>query len=436
MKNLFERYLALPHTRQFRDVSLADFKYEIESRLNHLNISGLSIYLSDNDPIRFALTFLKLIELGASPIPVSPGHQRRGEAHSYLKDLNWQHQNLSAARTANCETYVCLSSGTTGEPKKILLSTTGALINAKNHGDGFELGPGDRIIQTLPIHHSYGIVAYIFTPLVFGLGVDFCPGIVGLRSFKSISDHQRILHVSPSQARFILKDPFTETRGLTKISVGAGALNFHELSVLNQKLPHIQFYVSYGLTEAGPRVTAGKFSNSIKKFKDGWIGSVLNDIQACVFREGKVESFGEGLLCVKTPCLMKNLAPSDFFGEWLKTRDMVQIDEDGEIYFLSRSDDIIKCGGVSIYPFEMENTIQNFQGGMTDVLVLKRSDPLYDEVPILFIEGEINRAALDNFINDHFPQALAPREIHILKKFPRLSLNKVDRTALKSMIAL
>jgi acyl-CoA synthetase (AMP-forming)/AMP-acid ligase II len=247
---------------------------------------------------------------------------------------------------------------------------------------------------------------------------------VGLRSFAKNPTHKtRILHASPSQIRFALRDK-TKPNFLSKVSIGGGSLIAEELLQVDELLSPMDLYVTYGLTEAGPRVTTGHLTAEKRKmlqqnFTRHWIGSTIPGVQ--VWTEEKTNP---GRLCVASPSLLKSQDGIPRRESFLKTRDQVEIIE-GDVFFLSREEDLIKFGGVTIYPQEIESLVRAWPG-VTDCLILPMEDSLYGHRPLLAIEGQ----ASEEFItqkSSELPQGTAFKDFFILQKFPRKSLDKIDR---------
>lgn len=336
-------------------------------------INGHVIGLEDEHGLTFAYTFLKILEAGGTPCLQQSllSHQ----CHYHLKNLSLQEDCRQGELKAEKNSYYTFSSGSTGKPKPIHLSLTRALENAKMHARGFEINQQSVIAQTLPLYHSYGIIAYILTPLITGAKINFCSKIVGLRSFKN-STTKQTLHISPSQLRFILKDKFNDAPFLEKITIGAGACSFKELKDLQNKFPLCSIYVSYGLSEAGPRVSAGKYStmnsNPNISTEAQWIGAALEGVSCKVLINDHLHSEGIGRLVISTPTAMLNTNDTETIDGMLLTRDQVEI-RNSQIYFISREDDIIKTGGISIYPAQIEQKVRALKN-VTEVIVLKKKD--------------------------------------------------------------
>lgn len=397
------------------------------------NIKNHIIGLEDEHELTFAYTFLKILEAGGTPCLQQSilSHQ----CHYHLKNLVLSKEKNNCSLQPQQNTYYTFSSGSTGVPKPIHLSLEKALQNALMHANGFQITSDSTIAQTLPLYHSYGIIAYILTPLVVGAKLNFCPKIIGLRSFKN-STTKHIIHISPSQLRFIIKDKFNDAPYLETITIGAGACTFEELEKLQNKFPHSSIYVSYGLSEAGPRVSAGKYfaKNSLININPEahWIGKPLTGVTCWVLNNNQLLHEGIGRLIIDTPTAMLNIENTETFNNMLLTRDHVEL-RNNEIYFISREDDIIKSGGISIYPSQIEQKIRTLDK-VSESIVLKKKDPFYEEIPVLFVESsDLEMSSLEDFLSENLPESWIPKKIFILPVFPKNSLDKIDRKKLLSM---
>lgn len=426
--NFSAQYSSLPHTFDFKNLDLLNELEKIKIELPEDKIRGKTFYLSDELDYRFALTFLWLLDNGATPIAINP--EARNSNISSI--VNTKIINENASQTSNFEGYICLTSGTTGLSTACNLTIAGAKKNALAHIKGFELSSNYQIIQCLPTYHSFGIIAYIWTPLLLNCGVHFTKGVVGLRYLKNEKDlSSKIIHLSPSQMRFILKDKESSNYPVGKITIGAGSVSKEEIKKLINIFPSSQIYTSYGATELGPRVSAGKIHSNIKQ--DGFIGNALESIDLRILKNSKMSATGKGRLLVKTPSLKINIKTEEIYEGYYLTRDIVEIMENGDLYFISREDDIIKKGGISLYPVDIESILNNIDQ-ISDSLVLKKSHPLYEETPIFFLESKLSENELNKIIQDKIPSPLWPERIFVVEKFPRTSLGKIDRSKLKGLI--
>jgi long-chain acyl-CoA synthetase len=346
-----------------------------------------------------------------------------------VKNLTPRNQN-----PAYPDCYAALTSGTTSTPKLCYLSIEGALKNAGSHASSLGITDKHTVIQSLPINHSFGIIAYLWTKVVTRCGLDLNQNFLGLKTLATKMFKDGALHISPAQLQFMLKEPEINLSGIDIISVGGGLAESSEILRLKEKFNGAKTFITYGLTEAGPRVSTGEVA---QEEPSGYIGQPFNGVRIAVLQEdSQIVSEGEGSLCISSASLKKNLAPDEiaqYQGEgFFITRDIVSI-KDNTIYFKSRDSDIIKVGGISVYPKDIETVIKKIEN-VKDCIVFPMEHGIYGSVPLLIIEGDGEAKDIQTYLKDKLSVYQRPKKIIFLKEFPRHSLNKVDRKRLKEMI--
>lgn len=383
-----------------------------------------AVLLHDANPLRFALRFFALLDAGHVPVVLPPD-----VGASAIERLQPRADDaLSAA--GDGAAYGCSTSGTQGEPKLCFLGVEGARANARAHADSLGIGPRHTLLQSLPVHHAFGIVAYLFTALELGCALDFLPSLATFRGLARRSALEGgVLHASPAHVRFLLREARDAPPGLALVSVGAGHCDPGDLARLRARLPAADLFVTYGLTEAGPRVTTGRVEDEPRR---GYVGRAIAGVELAVRVEsGERRATGRGQLCVRSPSLKRNAAAEELTedGQFFLTRDTVDLSPEGDVFFLTRGDDLIKSGGVSVYPLEIEEVARRHPD-VIDALVLKRTDPLYEEVFDLVVESAAASLELLPFLQEHLPTPTSwPRRVLVLPSLPRSALGKIDRRA-------
>jgi acyl-CoA synthetase (AMP-forming)/AMP-acid ligase II len=398
-------------------------------------------FVRDADSLRLALIFFTLIDYGHCPILLDAElndyqleSMVKSSKFSLIDQIKVKSPSAKNQDPAYPDCYAALTSGTTATPKLCYLSIEGALKNAGFHAKSLGITDKHTVIQSLPINHSYGIVAYLWTKVVKGCGLDLNENFLGLKTLAQKKFEDGALHISPAQLQFMLKEPESNLSGIDIISVGGGLAESSEILRLKEKFNEAKTYITYGLTEAGPRVSTGEVA---QEEPSGYIGQPFNGVGIAVLQEdGQIVPEGEGSLCVSSPSLKMNLAPDEltqYQGKsFLITRDLVSI-MDGSIFFKSRDSDLIKVGGISVYPKDIENVIRKIEN-VKDCIVFPMEHRIYGSVPLLIIEGTGEIRDIQNFVKDKLSVYQRPRKVVFLKEFPRHSLNKIDRKRLKEMI--
>jgi crotonobetaine/carnitine-CoA ligase len=127
---------------------------------------------------------------------------------------------------------------------------------------------------------------------------------------------------------------------------------------------------------------------------------------------------------------------------WFLTGDRVTLGEDGWLYFADRAKDMLKVGGENVAASEVERVVMAVPG-VVEVAVVGRRDPMLDEVPVAFVRATVadlaGRAALARAIDAACAAGLAgfkrPREVRVVDELPRSTLEKINKAALRAMLA-
>lgn len=399
---------------------------------------GSLVFLLEKSPLRFLHAFLAALDRGLVPIatpsettPYQLDQMKKGLPGSHAYINGELQQSKGSTSSTFSDSYACLTSGTTGIPKLCYLKVENALSNAREHAKSLKLESSHTLIQTLPLYHSFGIVSYIFAWLEKEFTLDINPVFLGLKTLSKRKLEKTIIHISPSQLRFMLKEKTPAPAGIEIISVGGGSIDKESLESFLEKFTNVKLYTTYGLTEAGPRVSSGKWSGQ----NTGFIGRGLESVEVAVLVNNEIRSSGEGKLLLRSPCLKVNLSVDELKDGHLITRDHVKVDSEGNIYFLGREDDLINVGGISIYPLDIETVVKSHRS-VIDAIVIKKKSRLYEEEPLLVVEPEIDVKDLREFLKDKLSVHQLPKSIISLKKLPRNSLEKVDRKKLKLLLEM
>jgi len=215
-----------------------------------------------------------------------------------------------------------------------------------------------------------------------------------------------------------------------------------------QKALGVPFLDTWWQTETGSIVIASPGQGR----RPGSMGQILPGVAAAVVQsDGKTvqvvdspETVGELALRLGWPSMFSGYLGADerslgcFRDGWYFTGDLVKRDADGFFWFIGRTDDMIKCGGLQVGPFEVEGTLLNHPA-VAEVGVVGKPDLLFREVPVAFASlnpgfeaGDALRAELLSFARQELGNGLAPREIHFVDELPKTATGKILRRILKA----
>jgi acetyl-CoA synthetase len=129
---------------------------------------------------------------------------------------------------------------------------------------------------------------------------------------------------------------------------------------------------------------------------------------------------------------------SKFKGGWYITGDRARMDEDGYIWFIGRSDDVINTAGHLVSPFEVESTLLEHPA-VAEAGVIGKPDKLAMEIVKAFVAihgdyepSERLRRELLRFAREKLAAGTAPREIDFLPSMPKTRSGKIMRRLLKA----
>jgi acyl-CoA synthetase (AMP-forming)/AMP-acid ligase II len=251
---------------------------------------------------------------------------------------------------------ILMSSGTTAVPKAILHKVDSLIKNAFMHADSISLKEEDVVFQCIPMFFSYGLVANMLSSLL-----NFCTYVIDEQPFYpsrffATCDLFKITIVSftPYRIKQLLDLEKSFPKSINKITIGGDKTEYEDLCKL-KKFYNGEIYLTYGLTEAGPRVFTNRLTNCLSNWNS--LGKTVDSVKVKLHNSEFLHGDEIGELLIQTPSCMMGYLNKDgsidkgaFISEWLRTHDYVKRDlKTGQFYFIERRKNIIVCGGEKLY---------------------------------------------------------------------------------------
>jgi fatty-acyl-CoA synthase len=339
------------------------------------------------------------------------------------------------------------TSGTTGFPKGVMLSSRNILNNG--YWVARELGytPQDRLCLCVPLFHCFGCVLGVLG--AYTHGVCLCPvEFFDARKVLETVERERCtaLYGVPTMFLAELEAPDFARFDLTSLRKGvmAGALCPEPLMRRVIADMHLtEMTIAYGLTEASPVITQTPLDATLEQ-RTQTVGQVLPEIEVKIVDPAtgasvRVDEPGE--LCTRGYLVMKGYynnpdatrAAVDAEG-WLRSGDQATIDRDGFVRITGRLKDIIIRGGENIAPKEVEDLLRRHPA-VADVSVYGiHSERFGEEVAAavrLNAGTEATAEDLQAFCQGQIARFKIPRHIRFVTAFPQTASGKIQKFRLR-----
>lgn len=339
------------------------------------------------------------------------------------------------------------TSGSTGVPRIVRLSESGSVWNAAAHARSIGLAATDRVLVVTPLHHAATLVAQFIGAVVAGAAVVFGRGPFSARWFWETVARERITVVAltPTHVQMLLARPHAMPREgsglpLRRVTIGSAPVSPDALvafaSLLGSACDAV-VHVTYGLTEAGPRVTTLPAGALAEKGASVGLPLAGIEVRVCDPRDPDrpLAREEEGELQVKTPSRMIGyLGELPCEAEWLRTGDLATIDSDGYVTLHGRLKELIVSGGVNVSPVEVEHALCR-DARVREAAVTGEPHPLLGEIVRAFVvpAEPVDEHALLATLAGHLAPYKLPRKVDFLEALPRTPTGKVDKRRLRSL---
>jgi fatty-acyl-CoA synthase len=339
------------------------------------------------------------------------------------------------------------TSGTTGFPKGVMLSSRNIVNNG--HALGALLGytPADRLCVCVPLFHCFGCVIGVLG--AFTHGAALCPvEAFDPRAVLDTVHRERCTALYGVPTMFIaeLECPDFKSFDLTSLRTGvmAGSLCPEPLMrrvMTEMHLPEIT--IAYGMTESSPGITMTPRDCSIEQ-RSGTVGTVLPELEVKIVDPGTatpVATGDKGELCCRGYNVMKGYynnpeatrAAIDPDG-WLHTGDEASIDCDGFVSITGRIKDIIIRGGENVAPKEIEDRLREHPA-VADAYVYGLPDEFFGEVVAAAVrlrEATVAPAEeLIGFCAAGLARFKVPKYVRFVDAYPMTASGKIQKYKLR-----
>jgi acyl-CoA synthetase (AMP-forming)/AMP-acid ligase II len=332
------------------------------------------------------------------------------------------------------------TSGTTGVPKCCVISHGAYAMRCIVKSIEGSVRTTDKHLSILPICFNAGrgaALAHLYFGATTFLLDDFDPDKVAR---VVLDECITTLMVVPRICARLLEGEASRDAyaSLRRVSCTGGLI---PIEVKRQFMESIcgKLHNSYGSTDAGPIAALAPEDLIIRHGSAGLLNwgvelVAMND-------EGSILPVGqEGELACRSPYVIDGYFGNESQGcssGWLMTGDIGVLDDDGYLYLRSRRKEIIKSGGTTIYPSEVEESLR-FHASVAEASVFGVPSTEWGEAVIAVVVLKASQRATGDeliaFCKTHLAPYKAPKRVFFLDKLPYTAMGKVDKKGLAVLV--
>lgn len=374
----------------------------------------------------------------------------------YSEIMAGEYEPVETVRNLGKETMLYMhGGGTTGKSKTIQLSSfaLNSLAYSLYLVDRDHAYGNSYNLCVLPCFHAFGLGGAMHYAICNAYTAIVIPKFDPEKANDYIKRYnvQEILG-APLMFRKMYDAPNFDNEGLKNLNLlfsGGDIVSEDFINAFNSRIAknggHAILNRGWGLTE----MSAICSTNTPEYYRAESIGMTLPFIEAAIRdRDGKIVPYGTlGEISLRGDTMMNGYLHDDVIHEdgiwydengvaWIRTGDLGSMDEDGYLYFTSRQKRIIVIAGYNVYPYNMEQELNNIDY-IRECCAVQAFDENAKPCVKLCValnpteksEEEI-KAELIQFCADKFDRFSIPRKVEILETLPRTKMEKIDFMAM------
>jgi acyl-[acyl-carrier-protein]-phospholipid O-acyltransferase/long-chain-fatty-acid--[acyl-carrier-protein] ligase len=348
------------------------------------------------------------------------------------------------------EASLLFTSGSTGEPKAVVLSHRNIVGNVSQFRELLDAKTDDAILASLPFFHSFGSTVTLWYPLIEAVRIVTYPSPLEVaKNAELIEQHKlTLLLATPTFLRgYLRKAEPLQLRSLRLVITGAEKLPLDLAKSFEDRFKQ-KVFEGYGLTETSPVVSVNlpepqpmKPGEQVQpSSRPGSTGKMAPGIAAEIREPGtdrKLSLHETGMLWLRGVNIFEGYLHDQERTEevlrdgWLKTGDIGRFDEDGFLYIEGRLSRFSKIGGEMVPHESVEQKIIDLLGlsGKDErtLAIVGVQDEAKGEALVLLSAVDVDLAALRKKLQDSgVPNLWIPKKVQRVESIPVLASGKLD----------
>ncbi len=333
------------------------------------------------------------------------------------------------------------TSGTTGFPKGVMLSSRAIVTNIIQGISRINLTTSERVFAILPLFHSFAQITCVWASFFLCCSVIVVPKIERRAILENIQHEPTIvLGVPALYGLFCLLKTLNFEK--VKYCVSGGDALSSRIKTAFELIYRRKIALGYGLTETSPLVAAelqdcGFPLDCVGRPVIGVFCSIRdeNGAELSAYTIGRLWVRGDNLMLgyYNAPEITSQVMKDG----WFDTGDLAYYDKNNRLYITGRLKDLIIHKGFNIYPQEIENVITSHENVVrVGVIGLKHDE--FGEVPIAYVQIRTESSTIVNDLKELCTKRLASYKVPRLfvcniEELPLTATGKVDKKVLRKM---
>ncbi len=377
--------------------------------------------------------------------------------------VSWEEATTGAGRsipgtrlTEHDLAAILYTSGSTGRPKGVVLSHLNVIAGAQKVSEYLDMTPEDRLLSILTFGFDYGL-NQLTTVFYHGAQIVLLDYLFPRDIVRAVGRYE-ITGLAAVAATWIqMLQVSWESTGMSRlryVTNTGGAIPAHLVHELRRRLPGTRIFLMYGLTEA---FRSTFLDPDLVETHPTSIGRAIPGEEILVLdRHDRPVNPGETGELVHRGVLVSQgywndpeltrvrfrpnpLQPAEvpLRETVVYSGDQVRIDHEGLLYFVGRTDEMIKCAGNRISPTEVEEILYECDG-IDGAVAFGAPHDTYGQIVYAVVSlsdaTQLTAPDIVRYCKEHMPPYMVPGEIEIWESLPKNENGKLDRSAIRKEV--